>query len=155
MESMTVREWRRAREISQAAMAELLGVHVNTYAEWEKSPENITIKNAFSICNILNAPFDTVIFLPERPTKMQCLKMPRVKLNQKKYMVNDLSTFIIRQMKANGMNQTELARACGHPQTTMSYRIREHQLSVEDLITIFTLFDIPVETIGNLLKEKK
>jgi len=81
--------------------------------------------------------------------------MPRVKLNQKKYMVNDLSTFIIRQMKANGMNQTDLAEACGHPQTTMSYRIREHQLSVEDLITLFTLFDVDSETLAKLLKVKK
>lgn len=81
--------------------------------------------------------------------------MPRIKALNKKYMVNDLSTFIVRQMKANGMNQTDLAKACGHPQTTMSYRIREHQLSVEDLITIFTLFDVDAETICKLLKEKK
>lgn len=81
--------------------------------------------------------------------------MPRVRIKKKQYMVKDLSTYIIRQMKANGMNQEDLGRACGHPQQTMSYRLANGKLSTEDLITIFTLFDVPDEMLGKLLKEVK
>lgn len=81
--------------------------------------------------------------------------MLRVRINKKKYMVKDLSTFITRQMKANGMNQSDLGEACGHPQQTMSYRLNNGKLSVEDLITIFTLFDVSGEKLEELLKVKK
>lgn len=34
--SLTVRQWRRAKDITQEQMAESLGIHVNTYQNWEE-----------------------------------------------------------------------------------------------------------------------
>lgn len=60
---MTVRAHRRAREISQEEMAYRLGVHVNTYQNWEKEPEKITIANATRIAEIFGVPVNEIEFL--------------------------------------------------------------------------------------------
>lgn len=70
MEKMTFRQIRLAKEISQESMAKQLGVHVNTYSEWEKDPTKITLINATRICNVLGVNPDFVIFLPDNPTNM-------------------------------------------------------------------------------------
>lgn len=62
---MTVRAYRRAREISQEEMASKLGVHVNTYQNWEKEPEKITIANAVKIAEILNVSMNEIEFVSE------------------------------------------------------------------------------------------
>lgn len=70
MEAMTIRQIRRAKDVTQQEMADFLGVHVNTYAEWEKNPGNIAISIAMTICEKLGVPFDAIIFLPENPTDL-------------------------------------------------------------------------------------
>lgn len=70
MDKLTVRAWRMVRELSQEKMASLLGIHPNTYAEWEKHPENISIGNAYKICEIFDTTLDAVIFLPQQSTNM-------------------------------------------------------------------------------------
>ena len=67
--SLSVKEWRRARGFSQQKMADTLGIHVNTWCNWESEPENITIANAQRIANVLDVPMDEIIFLPEATTK--------------------------------------------------------------------------------------
>lgn len=62
-EKLTLRQWRLAREITIDKMAELLGVHPNTYRLWEADPENIAIGKAAQIADILNVPL-VDIFLP-------------------------------------------------------------------------------------------
>lgn len=79
--------------------------------------------------------------------------MPRVRINKRKYMLDDLSTYIIRQMKANGMNQADLGIRCGCTQQNMSYKLRTHSLDAKDLIVLFTLFDTSPEQMAKLLKE--
>ena len=65
--SLTVREWRRAKEISQETMAERLHVHVNTYMKWEKSPGQISIGKAVEIAKILGVALDEISFVePEQ-----------------------------------------------------------------------------------------
>lgn len=59
---LTVREWRRAKEISQAEMAKRLGVHVNTYQNWEKKPKTITIENGVKIAKALEVPMNDIDF---------------------------------------------------------------------------------------------
>lgn len=81
--------------------------------------------------------------------------MPRVSINKRKYMLNDLSEFIKREMRANQINQAELGKLCGHSQQTMGNHLQPNKLTVSDLITIFTLFDVPPEKLAELLKEKK
>lgn len=58
----TLREWRRLREITQAEMASKLEVHINTYQNWETSPEKITISNAEKIAKILNVSMNEIAF---------------------------------------------------------------------------------------------
>lgn len=80
--------------------------------------------------------------------------MPRVKINKQKYMLNDLSVYITRQMRANGMNQADLGLKCGCSQQQMSYKLRTHNLYAKDLMTIFTLFNTSPDEIAKLLKEE-
>ena len=63
--SLTVKQWRRAKDITQEQMAKELGVHVNTYQNWEEAPEKISIEKAVQIANIFNVPFDEVSFKKE------------------------------------------------------------------------------------------
>lgn len=81
--------------------------------------------------------------------------MPRVKQLKRKYMKADLQAFIKGQMTMHNVNQSQLGEMCGHTQQTMSNRLNNLTLSVDDLITIFTLFDVPADQIARLLKEKK
>lgn len=62
---MTVRALRRAKDISQTDMADRLGVHVNTYQNWEKEPEKITISNAVKIAEILGVSMNEIEFKAE------------------------------------------------------------------------------------------
>lgn len=62
MSRFTVREYRRMREISQTEMAEMLGIHVNTYIAWEKDPKKIPVDKAMNICNIFGVDIDSIIF---------------------------------------------------------------------------------------------
>lgn len=59
---------RRARNITQKEMAKLLGIHENTYVNWEHNPDKITISYAVKIANILNATVDD-IFLKSNSTE--------------------------------------------------------------------------------------
>lgn len=63
--SLTLVAWRRARKISQQAMADKLHIHVNTYFNWEARPENISIKNAKLISQILDVPLEDIEFKAE------------------------------------------------------------------------------------------
>ena len=64
--ALTLRMWRLAKEISQEKMSEMLGVHVNTYQNWEKNPENISIGNARKICEILEVSENEIDFIEKR-----------------------------------------------------------------------------------------
>jgi transcriptional regulator with XRE-family HTH domain len=63
--ALTVRQWRKAREMTQEQMAEKLGVHMNTYMNWEKDPGKISIANAKAISEILEVPLDDIVFQTE------------------------------------------------------------------------------------------
>lgn len=65
---LTLEAWRRARNISQENMAEMCGVHINTYRRWEQNPGEIRIDKAMIIVNALQISLDN-IFLPSDTTK--------------------------------------------------------------------------------------
>ena len=65
----TMRALRRAKEISQGDMAEKLNIHINTYQNWEKEPQKITIENAHKIADIFGVTIDDISFLPEEVTE--------------------------------------------------------------------------------------
>lgn len=59
---LTLRQWRKAREISQEKMADILNVHVNTYQNWEEDPGKISIEKAKIIAKTLNVSLSNIIF---------------------------------------------------------------------------------------------
>jgi transcriptional regulator with XRE-family HTH domain len=46
-------------------MSEKLGVHINTYLNWEKDPGKISIDHAKKISEVLGVPLDEIIFKAE------------------------------------------------------------------------------------------
>ena len=63
--ALTLRQWRRVKEITQQGMANMLGVHVNTYQNWEEAPDKISITNAVKIAKIFNLTIDDIDFRKE------------------------------------------------------------------------------------------
>ena len=61
---LTFREWRRLKEITQEQMAELCGIHVNTYRIWEDKPSEIKISSAMKIADRLGITLDDIILEP-------------------------------------------------------------------------------------------
>lgn len=66
---LTLKEWRRAKEISLEKMAGLIGVSMNTYIRWEREPKKMPIEKAFDCAKVLEVDFNDIIFLPEQDTK--------------------------------------------------------------------------------------
>ena len=58
----TLAEWRRVKKISQEKMAQMLGVHVNTYAAWEKNKARMPVDKAFAAAKVLEVNIDSIIF---------------------------------------------------------------------------------------------
>lgn len=48
----SLEEIRRAKKISQQSLADACGVHVNTYAAWEKNPGKIPVDSAIKIADL-------------------------------------------------------------------------------------------------------
>lgn len=64
----SIKELRRAKEITQEEMASLCGVHLNTYRAWEDNPADIKLSKAVLIAERLGIELKDVIFLPEDTT---------------------------------------------------------------------------------------
>ena len=65
----TIKQHRLLKDMTQEAVSEKLGVHVNTYAAWEKNPEKISIATSKMLATIFNVSVDDIIFLPSNSTK--------------------------------------------------------------------------------------
>ena len=61
---MSIRQARRAQEISQKEMAESLQIHVQTYRRIEEHPETATIAQARKIADKLGMSYNDLIFAP-------------------------------------------------------------------------------------------
>lgn len=62
METLTLKQARLIREKSQDYMADLLGIHVQTYRKLEENPEEVTIKQAKLISVALGFSYDMIFF---------------------------------------------------------------------------------------------
>ena len=62
MDRMTMRQWRRLKELTIEDMAKACGVHPNTYAAWERSPERVKIGDAVKVAEILGVDIDAIFF---------------------------------------------------------------------------------------------
>lgn len=64
MAKLTLKEWRRAKGVSQEKMADICDVHINTYRAWEEKPSEIKLGKAMKIAEELDISIDDIIFLP-------------------------------------------------------------------------------------------
>lgn len=67
--ALSVKEWRRARGLTQQNMADRLNIHVNTWIRWEEAAEYIPISKAFEIAGIYEVTIDEIIFCASDTTK--------------------------------------------------------------------------------------
>lgn len=59
---ITMKQARVGANLTQAAVAEKMGVHPTTYFRMEKHPEDLTVKQAFLFSNIVGVDFDDILF---------------------------------------------------------------------------------------------
>jgi len=57
-EKPTIRGLRRAKDISQQAMADKVGIHINTYRRLEKNPENASAKHVAVVAKLLGVTIE-------------------------------------------------------------------------------------------------
>lgn len=62
---ITLKMARVGANLTQAQMAEKLGIHATTYNKWERDPGDISINDAMRICRIVNRPIDEIFFTNE------------------------------------------------------------------------------------------
>ena len=60
--ALTMKQWRRLKGYSQREMAKRCGVFVNTYFNWEQSPEKLTVEKTHIIADALGVPYNDIIF---------------------------------------------------------------------------------------------
>lgn len=60
--AFTIRQWRKLKELSQKEMADRCHVFINTYINWEKAPEKLTIEKAHIVADALGVNYDDIIF---------------------------------------------------------------------------------------------
>ncbi len=60
--AFTLRQWRKLKDLSQKEMADRCHVHPNTYMNWERVPEQLTIEKAHIIADALGVDYDDIIF---------------------------------------------------------------------------------------------
>ncbi|MBR6511141.1 MAG: helix-turn-helix transcriptional regulator [Phascolarctobacterium sp.] len=59
---LTLKQTRLVKEKTQSEMAEMLGIHVDTYRKLEEKPENTTIKQAKMISSFLGVSYNDIFF---------------------------------------------------------------------------------------------
>lgn len=58
----TLKQARLLRGYTMKYMADRLDVHVQTYSKMEKHPDEVTIRDAKKICEILSMSYDRIFF---------------------------------------------------------------------------------------------
>lgn len=59
---LTMKQARLLAELKQQEVAEILGVHVQTYMKWEKNPEEMSIGTAKQFSRIVKREFEEIFF---------------------------------------------------------------------------------------------
>lgn len=67
---LNIREWRKAKGVTQQAAADAVGVHVNTLIAWESDLDKMPVGAVRRIAGLLEIPTDD-IFLGEPILKVE------------------------------------------------------------------------------------
>lgn len=59
---LTLKQYRLLKEMTQEKLADLAGIHVQTYRKLEKHPEKATIEQALKISEALGESYDDIFF---------------------------------------------------------------------------------------------
>lgn len=59
---LTLKQARLIKELTQDQMAEILGVHVQTYRKLEQNPDGVTVGQAKKICEKLMLDYNEIFF---------------------------------------------------------------------------------------------
>lgn len=62
IQRLTLKQWRLAKQKTIAEMAEVCGVHPNTYIRWEAHQDDVSVGNAVKISRFLDVPIDDIFF---------------------------------------------------------------------------------------------
>lgn len=62
---ITLKMARVGADLTQAEVADKLGINNNTYAKWEKDPGMISIRDAVRICKIVRRSFNEILFITD------------------------------------------------------------------------------------------
>lgn len=65
---LTLKEWRRVKEMSQDDAAAICGVHANTYRAWENNPGEMRLSAVCALADALGISISDII-LPADTTK--------------------------------------------------------------------------------------
>ncbi|MGE6379878.1 helix-turn-helix domain-containing protein [Peribacillus muralis] len=69
---LTLKQARLIKGFTQRDIATKLGVHVQTYSKMEKQPEEVTIREAKKICEILELSYDFIFFNVDSTLSRDC-----------------------------------------------------------------------------------
>ena len=64
----TLREWRAYIDFNKQEMAKALKIHPSTYANWEEHPEDIKMRDAARIAELLKCEVSQIIFFESKPS---------------------------------------------------------------------------------------
>lgn len=78
--------------------------------------------------------------------------MPRVAIKKKEYKVNDLSKWIVGEMREKKLRQKDIAKILGISQPAVSYRIEKGLFTYRELLTLFEKFETTDKDILHLMK---
>lgn len=67
---ITMKQARIGANMSQDDIANKLHIHPQTYAKYEKQPEDMSIKNAALFAKIVGVDFNDIIFLESQSNKI-------------------------------------------------------------------------------------
>jgi DNA-binding XRE family transcriptional regulator len=59
---LTLKQARLIKGFTQVQMANMLGIHVQTYQKMEKHPDEVTVKQAKQLSEILEFSYDFIFF---------------------------------------------------------------------------------------------
>lgn len=67
--SLSLKQWRLAKEVSQEAMAKALGISKPTYQRWEANPDLMPLGTAKAAASYLDVPMDNISFFDNEAIK--------------------------------------------------------------------------------------
>ena len=69
--SLTIRQWRRLKEMSQKNLADACGVHENTIRNWEEDSSQIKLSDAIKLSEVFGVSIDDIVFTPTKQQNVE------------------------------------------------------------------------------------